>query len=98
MVSVMPVVSYPERTIFAAYFRPTDQVIWLIAEADESKPRVAGYLIGHEYGGSGTIQVKGLEEKGAIQVLPWTPCSFGAAISRVREHMSRTDTSKRYCS
>ena len=92
----MSVVSYPERTIFAAYFRPTDQVIWLIAE-DESKPRVAGYLIGNEYGGSGTIQVKGLQEKGAIQVLPWTPCSFGEAISRVKERMSRAETRGRYC-
>ena len=96
MASMMPIVSYPQRTIFAAYFRPTDQVIWLIAEADESKPRVAGYLIGNEYGGSGTIQVKGLEEKGAIQVLPWTPCSFGEAISRIRERMSRAERSK-YC-
>jgi hypothetical protein len=94
---MMPIVSYPEKKIFAAYFRPTDQVIWLIAEAEQSKPRVAGYLIGNEYGGSGTIQLKGLEEKGAIQVLPWTPCSFGEAIDRVRQRMSRAETSERYC-
>jgi hypothetical protein len=53
----------------------------VIAEVDESKPKVAGYLIGNEYGGKGTIEVNKLLEKG---VMPWTSCSFSEALDKVR--------------
>jgi len=74
--------------IFAAYFHPDKRFYWLVAEDDESKEYVAGYLLGHEFEGWGTIHLDGIRRHAAIQILPWKPCSFLEAVNRVRQHLT----------
>lgn len=84
--------SLRERTIFAAYYRPERRVYWLIAEADDKKNVVACFLVGNEYGGWGTVDLKAMREKGAMQLIPWKACNLPEAIGRIREHLRSTST------
>jgi hypothetical protein len=52
-----------ERTIFAAFYRLTDHMCWLIAEPDDRKNLVEGFLIGNEYGGWGKAELQAMKEK-----------------------------------
>jgi len=63
--------------------------------ADDTKNLLEGYLLGDEYGGWGKADLKAMKEHGAVQVIPWKPCSFPEAINRVREHLSSQANSHR---
>jgi hypothetical protein len=85
-------ISFSDDTIFAAFYPPDKKHYWLVAEADDSKRVVAGFLVGNEYGGRGRIDLERIRELGAIQILPWKPCSLEEAADRVREHLARVTT------
>lgn len=83
-------ISSHEKTIFAAYFHPDKGFYWLLAEPDEMKLHAAGYFVGHEVEGWGTVDLEGVKRHGAIQILPWEPCGLLDAANRLRQHLRST--------